>query len=140
MGIRLDGSTYDHIAPNGHTINEEPVGHTYRGATGKLRRQDANVFDTIYTVELVNLTWAQVQALRASFKKRTPGTAVLDFTDARGLRWLPTAGVDTASIKYGTGVYFDALKWKSDYNTGLDEATGIYTATITLRVNSASAF
>ena len=138
MGITLDGTTYADVTMD-DTITEEKVGHTYRSATGKLRRQDANVMDLVYTLSIL-CTYTQKEQLRTSFKKMTPGSALLDFTDQQGIRWATTAGTDTPTIKYGTGVYFESLQITPLGSAGFAGTSGTFIATLTLRVNALATF
>jgi hypothetical protein len=101
--IKLDGNFYS-VSQTLYAKNANKLGSTERGLTGKVLRNESQVFETVYGMTLL-LNTADVATLRASFDKSYPNIPV-DFIDEEGWQWLSGTGMDDDTHFYNTGVYF----------------------------------
>jgi hypothetical protein len=102
--IILDGHTY-RVHQTNYSNKQTKVAAIERGLGGTPLRMESGAFQDDYDLVLV-CTLAQIDTLQDSFAKVLISNNAVDFMDEEGVHWIAGAGVNDATHRYGTGVYF----------------------------------
>lgn len=127
--ITLDSNSYSTFQAE-YSKNQIKLGSTGRSLQGNVLRQEAQSFQTEYTITLL-LEVTDISNLRASFEK-SYGIIPIDFTDEEGISWIASSGTDDSTHFYGTGVYFVGFQEPKPLSVALGWGSNKFTSQIQL--------